>query len=437
MSCGVICQKPLKCGVHTCQRSCHNGECENEGEVCAKKCETIREHCEHPCALPCHEDSPCEPSPCKAEVGVTCECGRLKKTIACCEVEKMIQTSSGQEEAEKSDTGGEAKPGKLKRSLSISQLNCMECDDECKKLERNRKVAEALEVDTDEYGMNKLAPTISFPCYLKCMVKTNIDFVKAVEKIFIELVVKVQSFQGESYNDIFRAHLAPMSIEKRRFVHEYANFFNIASESVDSPPKRSVVLTAVRGKSHQPLILISELVNFKGALKIPGPAVIRKDLLDQAMSKKEESDGTMRPLRCTEKMVVRREARPMKEISAPIPLKQQNQFALLGSDMDSDDEEQVSKNLAATSATGTSPSKDWWDDEVEPGWKKVQQKEYVVEVERDMTEDEIEASKTVEDGPTWEDQADDDSADVSMAEPAPEESPSEAPSRELPSPSVD
>lgn len=103
-----------------------------------------------------------------------------------------------------------------------------------------------------------------------------------------------------------------MSIEKRRFVHEYANFFNIASESVDSPPKRSIVLTAVRGKSHQPLVLISDLVNYKGALKTPGPAVIRKDIMDQALSKKEETEGLMKPLRCTEKMVVRREARPMK-----------------------------------------------------------------------------------------------------------------------------
>uniref|UniRef100_A0A1I7U956 R3H domain-containing protein n=1 Tax=Caenorhabditis tropicalis TaxID=1561998 RepID=A0A1I7U956_9PELO len=403
VSCGVICQKPLKCRVHVCQRTCHGDECEKEGEKCTKKCQAIRELCEHPCALPCHEDTPCEPSPCKAMVRVTCECGRIKKEAACCDVDKMIQTKFDKEDGESSG-GEEEKPGKLKRSASFSQLNCMKCDDECKKLERNRKVAEALEVDIDEYGMNKLAPTISFPCYLKDMVRTNIDFVKNVEKILIDLVIQILS--GEAYHDVFRAHLPPMNIEKRRFVHEYANFFNISSESVDSPPKRSIVLTATRCKSHQPLILISDLVNYKGALKTPGPAVIRKDLMDQAMSKKEETEGLMKPLRCTEKMVVKREARPMREIAAPIPLKQTNQFALLGSDVDSDGEEDEKKTKKTPSSTVSSPPKDWWQDD-EDGWQRVQQKEFVVEVERDMTEEEMEeAKKLEEERPTWEDEAD-------------------------------
>lgn len=93
-----------------------------------------------------------------------------------------------------------------------------------------------------------------------------------------------------------------------------------------------------------------------------------------------------------------------QEITAPIPLKQQNQFALLGSDVDSDDEE---SNVPTTSNLVSSPPKDWWKDE-EEGWQKVQQKEYVVEVERDMTEDEIEAAKKLDEGPTWEDQCDED-----------------------------
>lgn len=192
VSCGVICQRPLKCGVHVCQRSCHGDECEKEDVKCVKKCEVIREQCEHPCALPCHEDSPCEPSLCRATVQVTCECGRIKKEALCFEVDKMILAKLEKEEEKKKD--GETSTedeGKLKRSPSLSQLNCFKCDDECKKLERNRKVAEALEVDIDEYGMNKLAPTISFPCYLKEMVKNNNDFVKSVEKVFCDLIIEV------------------------------------------------------------------------------------------------------------------------------------------------------------------------------------------------------------------------------------------------------
>ncbi|CAI2348037.1 unnamed protein product [Caenorhabditis sp. 36 PRJEB53466] len=410
VSCGVVCQKRLRCGVHVCQRSCHGDECEKEGEKCTKKCEVIRELCEHACALPCHEDSPCEPSPCKAAVRATCECGRIRKEIPCCESEKMIQMRIEKEEEKRKEEGESSTfvEGTLKRSHSFSQLNCLKCDEECKKVERNRKVAEALEVETDEYGNNKLTPTISFPCYLKEMVKTSFDFVKAIEKTFCELILLI--LNAEAYNDVSRAHLPPMNIEKRRFVHEYANYFNIVTESVDSPPKRSIVLTAIRGKSHQPLVLISDLINYKGALKTPGPAVIRKDLMENALSKKEAEEGTMKPLRCTEKMVVRREARPAKVIATPIPIEQQNRFAYLGSVLESDAEgPSSSQNNVLASAPGTSPSKDWWDDE-ESGWQTVQQKEYVVEIERELTEEEIAAAQLKaeeeqkeKDGPTWED----------------------------------
>lgn len=214
-----------------------------------------------------------------------------------------------------------------------------------------------------------------------------------------------------------------MNIKQRRFVHEYAHFFNIASESVDQAPKRSIVLTATRGKSHQPLVLISDLVNFKGALKTPGPAVIRKDALDKAMSKKEEEEGSMKPLRCTEKLVVRREARPAKvghiltrsmvkfgfqEIVAPIPIEQRNQFKLLGSDVDSDDEGESSSKKVTTTSAQSSPPRDWWDEEQnEEGWKKVEQKEFTIEYERDLTEEEIAAAKQKEEGSSWEDRVED------------------------------
>uniref|UniRef100_A0A8R1IQU5 R3H domain-containing protein n=1 Tax=Caenorhabditis japonica TaxID=281687 RepID=A0A8R1IQU5_CAEJA len=384
-----------------------------------KKCEVIRELCEHPCALPCHGDSPCEPSPCKAITSVTCECGRLQKDVACCEVEKMIQSRLEKEEERRKEEGQESEERKLKRSSSFSQLNCMKCDEECKKLERNRKVAEALGVETDEFGMSKIAPIISFPCYLKDMVRTNIEFVKSVEKVFVDLVIQILS--GEAYHESFRTHLPPMNIEKRRFVHEYANYFNITSESVDSPPKRSILLTATRGKSHQPLVLLSDLVSFKGALKNPGPAIIRKDVFDKAMSKKEEEEGIMKPLRCTEKIVIRREARPAREIATPVPLKQSNQFSLLGSDVESDSDvgEDEKKNTTSTSGVSSSPPKDWWDDDEKEGWKKVQPKEFVVDVERELTEEEIEAAKKREEeekeGQTWEDQVDDDEESIAQS----------------------
>jgi transcriptional repressor NF-X1 len=38
-SCGQPCRKYLRCGVHFCKKSCHDGDCERCEEVISEKCE--------------------------------------------------------------------------------------------------------------------------------------------------------------------------------------------------------------------------------------------------------------------------------------------------------------------------------------------------------------------------------------------------------------
>ncbi|PIO57473.1 NF-X1 type zinc finger, partial [Teladorsagia circumcincta] len=85
VSCGRVCDKPLSCGVHNCNRNCHAGECMKEGEKCTRPCMVLRRPCEHPCALPCHEAEPCPESECRHPVNVTCECGKRRNTLKCSE----------------------------------------------------------------------------------------------------------------------------------------------------------------------------------------------------------------------------------------------------------------------------------------------------------------------------------------------------------------
>ncbi|CAB3401541.1 unnamed protein product [Caenorhabditis bovis] len=407
VSCGVRCNKRLSCGVHSCTRTCHGDDCEKAGEVCKKPCESIRDGCEHPCALVCHGSTPCAPSPCLQKVRITCECGRIKKNYACYEVDKLINMKETLSE-DATDGVAQLSEPKRKRTSSLSQLNCLECDDECKKLERNKKVADGLGIEIDEFGESTTSPSVMYPSYLKDVVKTNMEFVRKVESVFQEIFSELSDPTKES--DVARYHTPPLNVDKRRFIHEYATYFNIDTESVDSPPKRSMVLYGYRSKSRPPFVLLSQLVNYKGVLDTPGPSCIRKDQCDENKRIIEKEEG-MRLLR-SEKIVYKREPKPIMVISKPAPIQHSNKFAVLRSDNDDDDDEAEEKR---------EPAKDWWDEQTTQNqeesaeesalnseeWTEVKPKSWVVEV---LVEDTGESKEG-----TWEDEKED----------CPEESPKE------------
>lgn len=82
-SCGLSCNKPLKCGQHKCIKVCHPGACELEGEVCKQNCLNPRVMCSHNCNAPCHPNKPCPDTPCRETVEVLCQCGLRKQTRTC------------------------------------------------------------------------------------------------------------------------------------------------------------------------------------------------------------------------------------------------------------------------------------------------------------------------------------------------------------------
>lgn len=68
ISCGLPCDRMLKCGMHKCKRICHKGECLID-EECRQPCTILRLHCNHPCMSPCHPSLPCPTTSCSAKVG--------------------------------------------------------------------------------------------------------------------------------------------------------------------------------------------------------------------------------------------------------------------------------------------------------------------------------------------------------------------------------
>nr|XP_053635030.1 transcriptional repressor NF-X1-like [Cherax quadricarinatus] len=87
VSCGGVCGRPLPCGLHKCQRVCHELPCVPEGTLCTQKCLKPRESCGHPCANPCHTGL-CPDTSCKEMVMILCECGHRKRGPLCSAREK-------------------------------------------------------------------------------------------------------------------------------------------------------------------------------------------------------------------------------------------------------------------------------------------------------------------------------------------------------------
>ena len=134
VSCGLECGKKLGCG-HLCRRTCHVGACETE--PCKQPCETKRPACGHICGRPCHPGETCEPfDSCGTMIGLKCACGRRKQRITCEKYQQMLSHQRRAQQKQSNQSQG---------AISIS----LECDNECDIQARNRRIAEALDIEQE------------------------------------------------------------------------------------------------------------------------------------------------------------------------------------------------------------------------------------------------------------------------------------------------
>ncbi|EEB07651.1 shuttle craft like transcriptional regulator [Schizosaccharomyces japonicus yFS275] len=210
--CGKVCGKLLPCGVHTCKKTCHpEGKCESS---CTSICGRKKTYCEHHCSKPCHGRSPCnEFERCTELIEVSCKCGLRKEKVPC------------------ATCFDDPEP---KHEVS--------CDDKCAIPERNRKLAEALNIDPDravrhlgEYNSD----VVEF--YAE-----NKEFCEGVEQTLRSFCLSVRPLYS----------FPPMKTAFRRFIHQLSAIYCLQSESMDPEPRRSVVVHN-RGISKVPSIPLS------------------------------------------------------------------------------------------------------------------------------------------------------------------------------------
>ncbi|KAL3282485.1 hypothetical protein HHI36_005668 [Cryptolaemus montrouzieri] len=266
-SCGLACGKGMPCGKHKCNKPCHLGPCPLP---CKQPCTFKRALCGHPCSAPCHE-VPCPETNCKSKVPVQCPCGLQKGTKSCNEVieeirsiemallsEKMLNMSRNQS-VDISDISKPKRPDVLK---------ILECTEECRLLERNRRLAIGLQIRNPDITQ-KLTPRYSD--FMRGWAKKDPHFCHRVHDKLTELVQLAKQSKQKSRSYSFES----MNRDKRHFIHEYCEHFGCESAAYDAEPNRNIVATAIRDKSWLPSMSLMEVIQREnGQRKVPGPSIL-------------------------------------------------------------------------------------------------------------------------------------------------------------------
>lgn len=232
--CGLVCGKALKCGSHTCRKTCHKaGECEDAHQHCQQECGKAKKTCGHPCEQPCHAPSTCkEDRPCPFKVMITCDCQRKKEEVRC--------------------NARSSNPEPSGRQTSLK------CDDECARLERNRKLAMALHISDDHTDDHVPYSTATLQMYLE-----DVAWAHAQEEA-------LRLFAADETQK--RYGCQPMKSRQRSFIHSLAEDFGFDSESLDPEPHRHVVLFKTPKFVAAPMKTLVQAARVKRAqLNVPAP----------------------------------------------------------------------------------------------------------------------------------------------------------------------
>lgn len=267
-SCGMPCNKESDCKRHKCILPCHSGPCLKEGKSCVQPCNTPRPVCGHPCGAPCHE-GPCPLDlPCKETVRVTCECGNRSTNRACHDNAKeyhRIATAKLASKMADLQTGQSIDLNDVVTANKKLSYKTLDCNDECKLLERNRRLAIALQIRNPDLSA-KLTPRYSD--FMKQWAKKDSRFVQMIHDKLTELVQLAKNSKQKSRSYSFES----MNRDKRHFVHEYCEHFGCESVAYDQEPKRNVVATALKDKSWLPSMSLLEVLQRENGLrKVPAP----------------------------------------------------------------------------------------------------------------------------------------------------------------------
>ncbi len=141
----------------------------------------------------------------------------------------------------------------------------LECDDECRIIQRNRSLAQALSINLDEPRSSQIVYTD----FLRDYAKKNLEFVQTIEQQFTQLVEETKRHHVAKRCYSFK----PMKINERHLIHELATYYGLETQAMDPEPQRNVVAYSSYGMCKIPPITLSETIR-REKLKVPPPVTL-------------------------------------------------------------------------------------------------------------------------------------------------------------------
>lgn len=258
--CGEICGKTLKCGSHSCRKTCHRpGECEDDlrktnedgatashahGPACQQLCGKPKKICGHPdLENICHAPFACkEDKPCLSKIFITCPCQSQKQEMKC----GASKTSEG--------NGSKTLP----------------CNDECARLERNRKLALALNISQSTHVSG--GDHIPYASETLNLFAENVQWGQTQEREF-------RVFADAA--DEKRLRFKPMRSQQRAFIHALADDFGLDSESMDPEPHRHVMIWKTPRFVSAPLKTLADALRIRQAQRAANASANVSDTEEQ------------------------------------------------------------------------------------------------------------------------------------------------------------
>lgn len=270
-SCGLPCGKPMPCNRHKCSKPCHLEKCP---VPCKQPCTIPRSLCGHICGVPCHEP-PCPETNCKGKVAVSCICGVQKGVRQCSEMADEFRSIQMAALSEKMSTLSKEQTISIKDVGNPNPpdiLKILECTEECRLIERNRRIAIGLQIRNPDLSQ-KLTPRYSD--FMRSWAKKDSIFCQKIHDKLTELVQLAKQSKQKSRSYSFES----MNRDKRQFVHEYCEHFGCESAAYDMEPNRNIVATAIKEKSWLPSMSLMEvLLRESGQRKVPGPSGLNRNV---------------------------------------------------------------------------------------------------------------------------------------------------------------
>ncbi|KAI3976464.1 hypothetical protein MKX01_008322 [Papaver californicum] len=247
--CNQLCGKTRQCGMHACGRTCHPPPCDTSctsisgsRSSCAQVCGAPRRDCKHTCTSSCHPSSPCPERRCEFPVTITCLCGRISAMVPC--------DAGGNSSGFASDTVFEAhliqklpvplKPVEANSSKVPLGQRKLVCDDECVKMERQRKLADAFKVPLLNLEALHLGDQSVISEQLADLFRREPKWVLSIEERCKFLVLG--KGKGNTSNGL-RVHVfCAMVKEKRDAVRQIAGRWKLSVHSAGWEPKRFLVV---------------------------------------------------------------------------------------------------------------------------------------------------------------------------------------------------